>query len=96
MLAGRLFKAQLYDRALSAEQIAASAASEPMHVSQKAILESLSDQERSKVARLTQEINKLESLVQSLRNSPADQDDVASWSESAQAVFTLKEFIYVR
>ncbi len=59
MLAGRILRAQFYDRALNAEEIARSAAwADHSFVSPSSVMERLSDKERSTVERLQAELEK--------------------------------------
>jgi hypothetical protein len=66
-LSGRVAAAQLYDRALSAAEIAASAAQGPTGISREQLLAALSETERTHHARLTREISRIESELAGIR-----------------------------
>jgi hypothetical protein len=97
MLKGKILQAQLYDRALSAEEIAASAAAFSGSVTDEQVLAALSPAARTEHDRLTREIAALGAELK--RYEPRDQwksDPVRRWQDLAHAIFSLKEFIYVR
>ena len=96
LLAGRILRAQLYDRALSSEEVAASSGASSDYVPDSRVLAELSAEERETIARLSGEIGALESDLKQLGNVPDQINDVVLWSELARAIFTFKEFIYVR
>ncbi|MDG1895719.1 MAG: DUF1553 domain-containing protein [Fuerstiella sp.] len=96
MLAGRVIRAQLYDRALSAEEIAATSGVAPSFVPQSRVLAELSPDDRDTVKRLSASVKSLETKVQELGPVPPTVNDAVLWSELAQALFTFKEFIYVQ
>ena len=64
-LSGRILRAQFYDRALSPEEVAASAGTESNFISNKDILAQMSDDEKSQKNDLT---NKVEKLKENLKN----------------------------
>lgn len=71
MLRGIIFQAQLYDRALSAEEIAASAANFGDFVSEEEIVARLSDEERTRRGTLKSELAEWSAEVERLRKIPA-------------------------
>jgi hypothetical protein len=96
MLAGRVIRAQLYDRALSAQEIAATSGIAPTFIPEKLVLAELSPADRAAVERFSISVKSLEAELQALGPVPPAVSDAALWSELAQALFTFKEFIYVR
>ena len=96
MLAGRVIRAQLYDRALSAEEVAATSGVAPTFISESQVLAELSPENREAVARLSETVKLLETELQQLGPVPMTVSAAVLWTELAQALFTFKEFIYVR
>jgi hypothetical protein len=96
LLSGKIMRAQLYDRALSAEEVAASSGASSDFVPDSRVMAELSAKEREAIARLNAEIGAMESELKQLGNVPDQVNDVVLWSELARAIFTFKEFIYVR
>jgi hypothetical protein len=96
LLSGKIDKAQLYDRALTAEEIAAVNANSPNFVSETRVLKELDEKTRTEVSRLTAEIAKLESEAATIKQASGPQDETKVWADFARAIFTFKEFIYVR
>jgi uncharacterized small protein (DUF1192 family) len=96
LLKGRILRAQLYDRALAGEEIAASAA---VHgsVSEEEALAALSKESRAEFARLQNEVARLKAELKPYEPQDAWRPDpLRRWQELAQALFSLKEFIYLR
>ncbi|MFT3882980.1 MAG: DUF1553 domain-containing protein [Gemmatales bacterium] len=96
MLTGKLFRAQLYDRALNAEEVLASFQASPLAVSDQQIMAALSSSAREQVAQHRQKIAKLQAELQSLGNVPDKIDAKLLWSDLARALFNMKEFIYLQ
>ncbi len=94
MLSGTIAKARLYDRALSDEEIAASASSAP-YVSDQQVIAALDDSQRRRIAELGRQIEQAERELKALGPAPAS-DEMAVWTDFARAMFTFKEFIYIR
>jgi cytochrome c553 len=94
LLSGAIAKARLYDRALSDEEIAASASSAP-YVSDQQVIASLNDSQRSRLTDLTRQIERAERELQTLGPAPSI-DELSLWTDLARAMFTFKEFIYLR
>ncbi|MEM7010926.1 MAG: DUF1553 domain-containing protein, partial [Verrucomicrobiota bacterium] len=93
MLRGRILEAKLYDRALEPGEIAAAAGGTGVFVSQKQVMEALTDQQRERLSAIDVEIANLEKERNSLGN-PASPEQ--AWNDLAHSIFNLKEFIYVR
>jgi hypothetical protein len=71
MLAGAIDRAQLYDRALTAEQVAISSGAQPNFVTQAELVAALSAQERGERERLQKQIAQLEERLRALREVKA-------------------------
>ena len=89
-------RAQLYDRALTADEIQATSQSAPYFVSETQVLAAISEADRATVARERQQIRALELEIESLGPVPERGDQRAAWKELAHTLFTFKEFLYVR
>jgi len=96
LLSGMILRAQLYDRALSAEELAVSFGASTDYVSDDDLLAALSIEERQTITRLEGEIESLAEKRKQLGTVPEQITDAVLWSELARAIFTFKEFIYVR
>ncbi|MEO2017553.1 MAG: DUF1553 domain-containing protein [Fuerstiella sp.] len=96
MLAGRVIRAQLYDRALTAEEIAATSGVASAFIPESRVLAELSLDSRAAVERLSVTAKSLEANVRELGPVPKTVNDAVIWSKLAQGLFTFKEFIYVR
>src|SRR3569623_1204143 len=97
MLKGRSLQAQLYDRALSAEEISAVALAAPGNVSDAQVLAAFSNEQRSEHARLAKEVAEFEQRLQSYE--PIDHCrtyPIRLWQDLAHALFIIIEFIYLR
>ncbi len=95
MLSGVIAKARLYDRALSDSEIAASAGGAP-YVSDSTVTASLTDAQRKRVRQLQQRIDQARTELKSLGRAPVTVDRAMLWTDLARAMFTFKEFIYIR
>ncbi|MEI6235260.1 MAG: DUF1553 domain-containing protein [Planctomycetota bacterium] len=95
-LSGRILRANLYDRALSADEIRATSGSTAAYVSDAQILAALSETDRKHVAELKAQISALESEMSKLGPLPDGMSDKAVWTDVARAMFTFKEFIYIK
>ncbi len=93
MLGGRIDKAALYDRALTEEDIAASASGDPNHVSRAQQVAAMSGVERARETSLKEEISALQSELKAL---DSDRAGPTGWADLAHALFNLKEFLYIR
>ncbi|MED6335553.1 MAG: DUF1553 domain-containing protein [Planctomycetota bacterium] len=92
LLRGRIIEARLHARALSSEEIAASAAGGAF-VSRAAVLEALGEAGRSELALLEEELERDRAELAGLGQRVSEG---AAWSRVAQALFNLKEFLYLR
>jgi hypothetical protein len=96
-LAGRIFRARLYDRALTAEEIAQTSRIESSSITEADILASLALEQRQALAQLNLQRDALSKQLASIRETPAGDDPVfQAWSSLAQSLINLKEFIYLQ
>ncbi|QEF99013.1 Planctomycete cytochrome C [Stieleria maiorica] len=95
LLSGTILEARLYDHALSAEQIAASAEHSASFVSEELLLKQLTEVERTEMQRDRASLAELTRRLKSIPQSKFDAEGQA-WSELARALLSFKEFIYVR
>ena len=95
LLSGSIVKAHVYDRALSAEEVAASANGGLPTVSAEQVLAELTPTQRGEVAQHRSAIEALEAEAAAWGPvRPAD--DLTVWTDLAQSLFLFKEFLYVR
>ena len=96
-LTGRIFRARLYDRALTPEEIAQTARIESISITEADILAALTDAQRQQLAQLQTQRDEQSKQLESLRASTASDDaTVQSWTSLAQSLINLKEFIYLQ
>jgi hypothetical protein len=94
MLSGKVLKARLYDRALNPAEVLASAGGNPNYISEKDILAAMSAVQRKQLSELNASLKKLNTEMNVLEKTGADAPN--PWRDLAQAMFNLKEFIYVQ
>lgn len=95
-LSGRILRAQLYDRALSADEIRASSRAAPFGVSDMQVLAALSDADRKFIESKKAQIAAIETEIANLGPAPEPVDEKSAWTDVARAMFLFKEFIYVK
>lgn len=93
MLRGRILDATLYDRALSADEVRASATGNHRYISEAKILAAMTAAQQQQVSRLKQEIQSLDTELTAL-GQPVSPDQ--AYADLVLAIFNMKEFIYVR
>jgi len=91
-LFARLHAARLYDRALTADEVMASARHESF-VTEEMLLAELSEQQRDELLQLRETLKTLKEQQDDL---PAPHKPNEAWARLAHAIFNLKEFIYLR
>ena len=92
-LAGRIYQARLYDRALTAQEIEASASGNPNFVSQPDMLAAMTEGGRQELKNLQAELAQAEARLKTLDQTKGLSSE---WADLAHAILNLKEFIYVR
>ena len=96
MLAGRVLRARLYDRALSSDEIRATFVSAPFFITRAQVLSALTASDRNRVANHEKRVVAIEAELAALGPIPDASDDKAAWADLARAIFSFKEFIYVQ
>jgi hypothetical protein len=96
-LKGRILRARLYDRALTVPEIEGSRHVEATVITERDLLDALSDAQRTEVRLWQTDAEKLNTQIQALasrveRLSP----ETAGWESLALSIVNLKEFIYLR
>ncbi|GEP43806.1 DUF1553 domain-containing protein [Brevifollis gellanilyticus] len=96
-LSGRIYRARLYDRALTAEEIEQTSRIEATTVSEADILAALSNEQRAALTSLqTQRDQVSQSLAAARDHLSDDNPQLQAWTSLAQSLINLKEFIYLR
>jgi hypothetical protein len=95
VLSGRILRAQLYDRALTADEVAASASGTGRFVSDADVLAALSEAARTKISGAEQSIAILNKQIAAIGQVPSNSRK-AVWTDLARALFNFKEFIYLK
>lgn len=96
-LSGRIHRARLYDRALSAEEIARSSRLERLPDTDRDLLAALPDAERTQVGILRTDLGRLETEIRELTETLGEvAPDTAAWNSLALSILNLKEFVYLR
>ena len=96
LLSGKIFRAQLYDRALTAEEVEASYHGFPVAVTTAAVIATLSDTERAQITSWQSELNQVQSDLRRFEGMPREYRPENAWAEVARALFSLKEFIFIQ
>ena len=92
-LAGRIFHARLYDRALTANEVAALARADAGSITEADLRAAYTDSERRAEA-VTRE--RLAVIAARLQNLGAAGGFSSEWADLGHALFNLKEFIFLR
>lgn len=96
-LAARIYRARLYDRPLTPEEITQTARIESSTITESDILATLSNDQRTQLTRLQSQRDLLTKTLESTRSTAAGTDPVLNaWASLAQSLINLKEFIYLR
>ncbi|MEM7475037.1 MAG: DUF1553 domain-containing protein [Planctomycetota bacterium] len=94
MLTGSIFEAKLYDRALSAEEVASAAAGSNKSISRKQVLAELQPDQLKTVEELESQLRSLQAELDAMQVPDAGNRD--AWTDLAHSLFNMKEFLYVR
>jgi len=94
MLAGRVYKARLYDRALNADAVMASFSGNISFVSEEQLLSQMTEAERNSQVKWQDRLAELQKSKSVLEESSKSAQN--PWRDLAQAMFNLKEFIYLQ
>ncbi|MGK0186191.1 MAG: hypothetical protein ACI9R3_001974 [Verrucomicrobiales bacterium] len=97
LLAGSIHRARIFDRALTADEVAASASDAGLrnYVSAKQIDAALSPAQLQRRRALAEAIGNLESELK-LQQIEATGDPLRPWVDLAHSILNLKEFIYLK
>lgn len=95
-LSGRIFRARIYDRALTPEEISQTARIEASNITEADIIATLSAEQRVQLSKLNIKRKEQSKLLEALRATAGDDADVQAWSSFAQSLINLKEFIYLQ
>lgn len=97
MLKGRILRARLHDRALSAAEIELSRHLEQATLTERDVLKALTDPQRQEITALKAELEEANQQWVSLTEGSKIQDPaVAGWESLALSLINLKEFVYLR
>lgn len=97
MLRGRILRARLYDRALTDKEIALSRHLEGSNVTERDVLNALSEGESQDMERAKSELNEVMGNLTRLTESAESADPAkAGWESLALSLINLKEFLYLR
>lgn len=96
-LRGKIFRARVYDRALSAEEILKTARVEGSTLTEDEVVASLSVAQQEEVARLMRHREEEREFLSGLQSEGRNADpEQSAWASFAQSLINLKEFIYLR
>jgi hypothetical protein len=96
-LRGRIYRARLYDRALTPEEIAKTATIEANTLRESDILAALTEPQRQQLSALQSQRDEINQTLEASRTATStDSPKVQAWTSLAQSLINLKEFIYFR
>lgn len=95
-LTGRIFRARLYDRALTPEEIAQTARIEASNITEADIIATLTAEQRVQLSKLNTKRQDQSKQLDTLRATASDDPELQSWTSLAQSLINLKEFIYLQ
>lgn len=96
-LAGRIYRARLYDSALTPEEIAKTATIEANTIRESDILAALTEPQRKQLHALQSQRDTMNQVLEATRSATSSDDPrVQAWASLAQSLINLKEFIYLR
>lgn len=93
MFRGKILSARLYNRKLSAEEVAISAGNTDSVISESQIREAMAPEQIILVDSARQDIDDIKLRLMKLGDPPAENQ---TWVDLAHSIFNLKEFIYIR
>jgi hypothetical protein len=92
-LTGRIFRARLYDRALTPEEVTQTARIESTTPTEADILAALSNDQHAQLTRLQ---SQRDQIANSPPPAPPPNPKLQAWTSLAQSLINLKEFIYLQ
>ncbi|TDU67192.1 concanavalin A-like lectin/glucanase superfamily protein [Prosthecobacter fusiformis] len=97
MLRGRILRARLYDRALTEKEVALSRHLESTTVTERDVLNALSQEKLAELERAKAELNEvMGSLTRLTENAEIVSPERAGWESLALSIINLKEFVYLK
>ena len=96
LLKGRILEARLYDRALSADEVAAVAAVKTDFISKRNLLSVMTEEERENEGRWERRLAVIEAELAEVESLAPKNGESEVWTDLALSIFNMKEFIYVR
>lgn len=96
-LSGRIYRARLYDRALTAKEISQTASIEANAIAEADILAALTANQRQELSTLQAQRDQLSNRLETARETvSASNPKLQAWTSLAQSLINLKEFIYLQ
>ncbi|MCF7788269.1 MAG: DUF1553 domain-containing protein [Prosthecobacter sp.] len=95
-LSARIFRARLYDRALTPEEISQTARIESSNITEADIIATLTAEQRVQLSKLNIKRKEQSKQLDSLRATASDDPVLQAWTSLAQSLINLKEFIYLQ
>ncbi|MFM7604001.1 MAG: hypothetical protein ACKO8Z_02230, partial [Prosthecobacter sp.] len=96
-LRGRIYRARLYDRALTPEEIAKTATIEDKTIRESDILTTLTEPQRQQLNAIQSQRNAMNQTLEASRTvMSSDDPKVQAWTSLAQSLINLKEFIFLQ
>jgi hypothetical protein len=95
-LSGRIFRARIYDRALTPEEISQTARIESNSLTEADIVATLTAEQRVQLSKLNTKRKEQSKQLESLRGTASDDPALQAWTSLAQSLINLKEFIYLQ
>ncbi len=95
-LSGRIFRARLYDRALTPEEISQTAGIESSSITEADIIATLTAEQRVQLTKLNTKRKQQAAQLESVHSTAGDDPELQAWTSLAQSLINLKEFIYLQ
>ncbi|MBL9130105.1 MAG: LamG domain-containing protein, partial [Verrucomicrobiaceae bacterium] len=96
-LRGRIYRARLYDRVLTPDEISKTATIEANTIRESDILATLTEPQRQQLHALQSQRDAMNQSLEAARTAMStDNPKVQAWTSLAQSLINLKEFIYLR
>ncbi|MCA9079340.1 MAG: DUF1553 domain-containing protein [Planctomycetaceae bacterium] len=95
-LKGRITQARLYDRALTSDEVAASASGDPRYISPSQLAAAMTPDELAERERLQRQALSLQAQLAGYSEADRSDDPNRAWQDLAMALINFKEFLYIR
>lgn len=96
-LRGRIYRARLYDRAITPEEISKTSTIEANTIRESDLLAALSESQRQQLNALQSQRDSMNQALEAARAATSSDDPkVQAWTSLAQSLINLKELIYLR